>query len=149
MRLTSVMCGSVSLSVAPRGRSRTCRGRVCFGGFLCCFFFFFPKRVVHGRKHISMGKTSPWAKHLHGQSVLCVLAGAGFQGRTRVGILQPVIWGEGPPKKAGVGVRGWRGQMPRGRRSPRWWWQHEAKLWVPAAGAPLLANTQKAESCLK
>jgi len=51
MRLTSVTCGSVSLSASPGGRSRTCRGRVCFGGFIS-----FSKGGGQG------GNAPPWAK---------------------------------------------------------------------------------------
>lgn len=52
MRLTSVTCGSVSLSVSPGGSSRTCWGRVCFGGFIRSF----PKHLGHRGKSISVGK---------------------------------------------------------------------------------------------
>lgn len=65
MRLTSVTCGSVSLSVAPRGRSRTCRGRVCFGGFL---LFFLIKRAREGTR--LPGQSAGWSWAQGGAGIL-------------------------------------------------------------------------------
>lgn len=89
MRLTSVTCGSVSLSVSPGGRSHTCKGRVCFGGFI---FFFFSKRAAHRGE-----------MHLRGQSALCGLAGVGARQRLASCSRSPVIWGDGPSKKLVLG----------------------------------------------
>lgn len=114
MRLTSVTCGSVSLSVSPGGRSHTCKGRVCFGGFI---FFFFQSAQRTEEKCISVGK-APFACWLERG------LGSGWHL-----VAEALLFGVmGQAKSRSWGERGSRGrcggQMPRGRRSPQRRQQH-------------------------
>lgn len=97
MRLTSVTCGSVSLAVSPGGRSRTCSGRVCFGGFISFSF--------HGGKRIPVGQAPfvGWLEQGLGQGWHLAAKPLLFGGMERA---KSWVWGE-------RGSQGWRSPQQR------------------------------------